>query len=219
MVDFDAARKNMVDCQLRTNAITDKAVLAAMGAVPREAFVPKTLCEVAYVDEDIELGDGRYLIEPLVLARLLQAARVTQGDAALVIGCGSGYAAAVLARLASSVVAVEANADRVAAISTLLSELGCDNVAVVAGDLADGYGAQAPYNVILFSGAVACVPDKIAEQLDEGGRLVSVVDEACDGLGRAVLVTRHAGTLSERSVHDASTPVLPAFARQDGFVF
>ncbi len=209
----------MVDCQLRPNAITDEAVLAAMGAVPREVFVPKAQRTVAYVDEDIDLGDGRYLIEPLVLARLLQMAEIAPGDAGLVIGCGTGYAAGVMARLLSSVVAVEAIAARVDASGAILRDLGCDNVAVVEGDVRTGYADQAPYNVILFSGAVAEIPDAITEQLDDGGRLVCVVDADCQGLGQAVLVTRQDGILSERIVLDVSTPILPGFAREEGFVF
>lgn len=209
----------MVDCQLRPNAITDGAVLAAMGAVPREMFVPKAQRMVAYIDEDTDLGDGRYLIEPLVLARLLQMAEIGPGDAGLVVGCGTGYAAAVMARLLSSIVAVEASPERVEASGALLSDLGCDNVAVVEGDIRSGYSDQAPYNVILFSGAVAEIPDGIAEQLDEGGRLVCVVDADCQGLGQAVLITRHEGIFSEQVVHHASTPILPGFAREEGFVF
>jgi protein-L-isoaspartate(D-aspartate) O-methyltransferase len=219
MTDFAAARKNMVDCQLRPNGVTDPDVLAAMGTVPREAFLPKSLQQVAYLDEDIDLGDGRYLIEPLVLARLLQMAEMAPGDAALVVGCGSGYAAAVVARLSGSVVVIEADEGRVENSNSVLSELGCDNVAVVGGAMRSGCQDQAPYNVILISGAVAEVPMEIAEQLDEGGRLVCVVDAQCEGLGQAVLVTRHDGILSQRVVYDASTPILPGFAREEGFVF
>lgn len=219
MIDFNAARKTMVDCQLRTNAIVDEPVLNAMGAIPREAFLPELLRPVAYVDEDIELGDGRYLIEPLVLARLLQMAEISPRDAALVVGCGSGYAAAVVGRLASSVVTVESDPERAAKAATLLGELGSDNVAVVGGELRAGCPDQAPYDVIVFSGAVAAVPAAISDQLDDGGRLVAVVDAECKGLGRAVLVTRHGETISQRDVYDASTPVLPGCAQEEGFVF
>ncbi|MCZ6605724.1 MAG: protein-L-isoaspartate O-methyltransferase [Alphaproteobacteria bacterium] len=219
MTNFDAVRKNMVDCQLRTNAIVNEAVLDAMGAVPREAFLPDELQPIAYIDEDLELGNGRFLIEPLVLARLLQMAEVAPSDAVLVVGCGSGYASAVLARMASSVVTVECDADRATISAAALREQGCDNVVVVEGDLKKGCRDQAPYNVILFTGAVASIPPEIAEQLDENGRLVCVVDVECEGLGRAVLMTRHHGHLSERIVYDASTPILPGFAREEGFVF
>ena len=218
MTDYAVARHNMVEGQIRTNRVTDPALVAALDAVPREAFVPKSMQAIAYVDEDLAIGQGRHLMEPLVLARLLQAADVTPSDAVLDIGCATGYSTAVIARIAGSVVGVESDARFVAEANRRLGELSMDNAAVVQGELTRGYAKQAPYNVIVLNGAIGRVPRDIADQLVEGGRLVAVMrDEG--GIGRATLMTRVGGTLSSRIIFDAATPDLPGFAREPGFVF
>jgi len=217
-VDFAAARAHMVDSQLRTNRVNDPVLLDAFAFVPRERFVPAAKRGVAYVDEDIATAAGRYLMEPMVLARLLQAAEVAPGDVVLDVGCGSGYAAAVLSRLAATVVAVESDAALRQQASETLADLGLDNAVVVEGPLTEGYPGQAPYNVILIEGAVGEVPERIAGQLADGGRLVTVV-KAGTGLGRATLTQHLGGTLSSRTIFDAATPLLPGFEREVGFVF
>jgi len=217
-MDFAAARANMVESQIRPNKVTDARVIAAFSAVPRECFVPKALRGVAYVDEDVPIGNGRYLMEPMVLARLLQAAQPQPGDLALEIGSGTGYGSAVLARLAGTVVAVEDDPALSAKAMSELVELGIDNVAIVNGPLMAGYPAQAPYDVILFSGAVGTVPAAIREQLAEGGRLVAVESDGT-GLGKARMLTRTGGVVSGRVLFDAAVPLLPGAAREPTFVF
>lgn len=216
-MDYAAARQTMVVNQIRTNRVTDPLVIEAMQEVPREAFVPEAVKDVAYVDEAVPLGQGRYLMEPLVLARLLQEARVTTNDVVLDIGCGTGYGAALLARMASTVVALESNAELAARATEILAGLGIDTVAVVEGPLEEGYPKQAPYDVIFFSGAVFQVPAKICDQLAEGGRLVAMV--ANDGVVRATVMTRGKGVLLHREVFEAGTPPLPGFAPEPTFVF
>ncbi len=217
-MDYDAARRNMVDCQILPNRVTDERVVAAMLDVPREAFAPKERRDVAYVDEALGLGDGRFIMEPLIIARLLQVAELKSGDVALAIGCGTGYAAAVMAGIVSTVVAIERDKGLIQQAERTLAELEIDNVAVIKGDLAEGYAKQAPYDVIFFDGAVEEIPAAISEQLGEGGRLVAVVvDEA--GIGRAMLMARYRGILSSRPVFDAGTPKLPGFERAQPFVF
>lgn len=218
MTDYAVARHNMVEGQIRTNRVTDPALVSALAAVPREAFVPKSMQAIAYVDEDLSIGQGRHLMEPLVLARLLQVAEVTPSDAVLDIGCATGYSTAVIARIAGSVVGVESDARLVAEANQRLGELGMDNAAVVQGELTRGYAKQAPYNVIVLNGAIGGVPREIADQLVEGGRLVAVVRDD-GGIGRATLMARAGGTLSSRIIFDAATPDLPGFAREPGFVF
>jgi protein-L-isoaspartate(D-aspartate) O-methyltransferase len=218
MTDYAVARHNMVEGQIRTNRVTDPALVAALDAVPREVFVPKSMQAIAYVDEDLAIGQGRYLMEPLVLARLLQAAEVTSSDAVLDIGCASGYSTAVIARIAGSVVGVESDARLVAEANQRLGELGMDNAAIVQGELTRGYAKQAPYNVIVLNGAIGYVPREIADQLVEGGRLAAVMRDQ-GGVGRATLMTRVGGSLSSRIIFDAATPDLPGFAREAGFVF
>lgn len=224
-MNYAAQRRNMVESQLRPNQVTDERILAAMGALPREAFVSKAQRGIAYVDEALPIGGGRYLMEPLVIARLMQEAAVKPTDVALHIGCGTGYAAAAMAKLASTVVAVESDPMLAKQAMQTLADLGIDTVAVVEGALTEGYPKQAPYDIIFFDGAVADIPTGIADQLAEGGRLVAVVEgrprPGAIGRwpGRGVLVTRFGGVLSRREVFDAGTPVLPGFERKPAFVF
>src|SRR5690606_26313879 len=145
---------NMVESQVRPNRVTDPRIVMAMLELPRENFVPKPLRGIAYVDEDVHIGGGRYLMEPMVLARLIQAAQIGPDDVVLEIGTGSGYGAAVLSRLASTVVALESDPELAKMATRSLGELSIDNVAVVEGPLTKGYPAQAPYNAIVFSGGV-----------------------------------------------------------------
>jgi len=217
-VDFAAARANMVDCQLRTNKVRDARLLHAFETVPRELFVPENRRSIAYVDEDLQLSPGRFLIEPMVLARLLQAANITPEDLVLEIGGASGYGSAILAYLGATVVSLESDKDLAAAAAEAQAKLGIGNVLIVVGPLRHGYDKQAPYNVIVINGAVSEIPAAITDQLAEGGRLVGVVREDT-GPGQAVLVERHGANISRRVLFDAATPVLPEFERTPGFVF
>jgi protein-L-isoaspartate(D-aspartate) O-methyltransferase len=216
-MDFTALRQRMVEGQLRTNRVTDEVVIAAIQDVPRELFVPRALRSVAYVDDDIEIGNGRYLMEPMVFARLLQLAEIAPTDLVLDIGCGTGYSAVVLGRLANSVVALEGDPDLAQRASELARELGAANVSVVKGALEAGYPNQAPYDVIFLDGAAAEIPPAILGQLAEGGRMVAVATGA--GVGRATLITKSGGQVSSRPVFDAAIRPLPGFAPKARFVF
>ncbi len=218
MVDFSTARLNMVESQIRTNKVTDARILEALETIPREAYVPEARRGVCYVDEDLSIGDGRYLMEPMVLARLLQEARIGEEDVVLDVGCATGYSCAVLARLAATVVGVECEAALAEEANRILSEQGIDNAVVVRDPLGDGYPKQAPYNVIVLEGSVAEVPAAIREQLADGGRLVAVI-RGERGLGRATLMQRNGDVVSSRVLFDAATPSLPGFEREERFVF
>lgn len=207
----------MVEGQIRTNKVTDGPLIAALSDLPRERFVPPAWRGTAYVDDDLPLGHDRHMMEPMVLARLLQTAVVEPGDVALVIGSGTGYSAAILARLCTTVVAIEENSALAGDAAALLSELGIDNAVVVEGPLAEGYAKQAPYDVVLIDGAVAEIPSVIVDQLAEGGRLVTVVREG--PVGRATLVSLRGGVASRRVIFDAATPLLPGFAAERSFAF
>ena len=220
MTVFAAARRNMVDSQLRPTRVTDPAILAAMAELPRERFVPKAKQGIAYIDEDIEVAPGRFLMEPVVLARLLQALVLTADTTVLNIGCATGYDAALLGHLAGSVVAVESDSELAAQASEAINELAIDNVAVIEAPLNQGYPAQAPYDAIFMSGAVDDIPSALAEELAPDGRLAAVIGGSEVGvLGRAHLFVRSGDTLSGRPLFDAGTRMLPGFLREESFVF
>jgi len=218
LVDYQSARLNIAESQIRPHKVSDPAIIEAILAVPRERFVPAALRGIAYVDEDVPLGGGRYLMEPMVFGRLLQFAAIGRDDVVLDVGCGSGYASAVMAQLARKVVALEDDPALAHGAAVRFAELAISNVVPVEGPLTAGWSELAPYDVILFNGAVAAIPPAIAGQLAKGGRLVAVV-QAEPGMGKAVLVTRVEGVYAQRIVFDAGTPMLPGFAARPGFVF
>jgi protein-L-isoaspartate(D-aspartate) O-methyltransferase len=217
-MDSARARLNMVENQLRPNRIDDRPLLDAMLHVPRERFVPKALAGVAYADEDLRFPDGQYLIEPLALARLIQSARVGTEDVVLVLGCATGYAAAVLARLAATVIMLVPDEASATKVEPLLDELGADNVVVITGsDPTAGHPSQAPFDVILLTGSVDKVPLALLNQIGEGGRLVAVVEG--ERVGRGVLSTRVHGVIGQRTLFDAQIPRLAGVRREPEFTF
>ncbi|WCL55798.1 protein-L-isoaspartate O-methyltransferase family protein [Gimibacter soli] len=211
------ARSHMIDCQLRPNEVNDERLIAAIRSVPREHFVPKAKRSVAYVDEDIAIGEGRYLMEPMVFARLLTEADVQSSDVVLDIGGATGYSAAVIAGLAEAVVALEEDKKLAAAAEKKLGELEIINTAVVQGAHAEGVAKQGPFDVIFIGGLVEEVPQALLKQLADGGRLVCVREK--DGVGRAHIVTREDGQFAARDLFDANVPPIPGFAKPAGFVF
>lgn len=217
-MDFATARLNMVESQVRPNRVTDPGVIACFEKVARECFLPEEMQGIAYVDNSVPLAKDRYLMEPRVLARLLQAAVPGPGDIALDIACGTGYAVAVMAGLAETVVGLESDEALVARGNEILNEQGIDNAVMVQGDLCAGYPKQSPYNVILIEGLVSAVPAAITDQLVEGGRLLTVIADET-GLGRATEIRKHGTQLSQRVLFDANLKALPEFAATPGFVF
>jgi protein-L-isoaspartate(D-aspartate) O-methyltransferase len=219
--DFSTARQKMVDCQVRPSDVTDIRIIDAMLAVPREAFVPEQQRAMAYLDLDLEVGGGasgkRFLIKPAVLAKMLQAAEITEADNVLVVGCATGYAAAVVAKLASQVTATESDSGLADKARDVLARLGCGNVTVHAAAAADGEPANAPYDVIVLDGATEITPNRVYRQLKEGGRLVGVF--ATTQPPRAAIVTHSHGDFGHRALFDATVPVLPGLERVPAFVF
>jgi protein-L-isoaspartate(D-aspartate) O-methyltransferase len=217
-MDYHRARSNMVENQLRPSRIGEPRLLAAMREVPRERFVPKALRGVAYADEDLPLPGGSYLIEPLALARLIQAATIGAHDVVLVIGDATGYVGAVLARLAATVILIRPDRAAAEQIEAMLDELGIDNVVVVLSDdpLA-GHPGQAPFDVILLAGAVDAVPPALLEQIGEGGRLLAVLDDG--RVGKGTLFTRLHGVIGRQTLFDANIPRLPGLAQTAEFAF
>jgi protein-L-isoaspartate(D-aspartate) O-methyltransferase len=218
-MDFAAARSNMIENQIRANRVIDARIVNAMASLPRERFVPKLKRGVAYMGDDLDIGNGRYLMNPMVLGQLLESAEIKQSDLVLEIGAGAGYATAILSRLAGTVVSLESDADLVRETSALLGELGVDNAAVIEGKLADGYAKQAPYDVIFINGAVAEVPAQLLAQIGEGGRLVAVIAGKVGLTGRIVVYTRSGNAIGHREAFEAATHILSGFERRQSFVF
>ncbi len=217
-MDYTLARQYMIKSQIRPNRVSDPHVIEAMEMLPREAFVEERWKDVAYTDKHIDLGNGRFLMEPLVVARLLQAAEIRSDDVVLDLGCGVGYSAGLLGRLANTVVALEPDAEMAAKASVTLSELGIDNVAVITAPLAEGYAKQAPYNVIFINGAVSEIPKVLLAQLAENGRLVAVV-RGETGVGRLIVMTKTPYGFGQRELFDAFVPYLPGFSPKEVFSF
>jgi protein-L-isoaspartate(D-aspartate) O-methyltransferase len=221
MSGFAAARQKMVDCQVRPSDVTDSRIIDAMLAVPREAFVPENQRAMAYLDLDLDISEGgsakRYLIKPVVIAKMLQAAEIGDTDRVLVTGWATGYAAAVVARLAGQVMATESDSGQAAKARAVLAQLGLGNVSFRAADPAEGDPANAPYDVIVLDGATEITPDRLYRQLKEGGRLVGVF--ATSQPPRAMIVTRSHGDFGHRALFDATVPVLPGLERRPEFVF
>jgi protein-L-isoaspartate(D-aspartate) O-methyltransferase len=220
MFDFAAARRMMVDCQVRTSDVTDQRIIAAMQDLPRERFVPERNASLAYLDLDVAVTAGtpaRRLLKPMVLAKLVQAAEIGPQDRVLDVACATGYSTALLARLARNVVALEEDATLARHARENLAAVGAVNAEVVSGSLPDGWQAGAPYDVIFMNGAAEVVPDRLLRQLAEGGRLVGVVGRA--PASKAVLYLATGGQASALPVFDAAAPPLPGFAEPPAFVF
>jgi protein-L-isoaspartate(D-aspartate) O-methyltransferase len=224
MMDFAAARANMVESQVRAGGVTDHRVLAAFAAVPREMFAPSERRQVAYVDDDLlikpanGLHPARYLMEPMVLARLIDLAGIRASDKVLHIGCATGYATAILAQLAREVVAIDEDAGLVSQAMALLRDFGAHNARAIVAAHREGVPSEAPFDVILMDGQVPSLPPAVLQQLADQGRLVAVVGERA--VATAMLYTRHGEARSCRPAFDAAVRILPGFKiARAAFVF
>ena len=218
MKDLVQARRNMVQSQLETNKVTDSWILEAFLRIPRELFFPENLADLAYVDEDVEIAPGRYMMEPMVLARLIQAAAIGSRDIVLDIGGVSGYTAAILAERAV-VVSLESDSSLADMSIRNLTKQSVDTVEVFKGPLKEGYRDHAPYDVIILGGAVRDFPLSLTDQLSEGGRLLGVIRSSTADCGRAVLALRNQNHVTERELFDANIPFLPGFPRPKIWTF
>jgi protein-L-isoaspartate(D-aspartate) O-methyltransferase len=208
--NYPAARRAMVESQLRPQGVTDHGVLEAMGAVEREAFVPAEVRPLAYVDRSLALGDGRFLAPPAVLGQLLTQMAPVPGERALVVGAGTGYSAAVLARIGLDVVALESSAE----LAGRARERG---IAAVEGKLEAGHKGKAPYQLILLDGAVEHIPEALTDQLADGGRLGGALVDR--GITRLIVGRKAGGAFGYLSIGDAGVAALPGFSRPRTFTF
>ncbi len=205
----------MVDTQVRPSDVTKFPIIDAMLTVPRELFVPTDKRSMAYVGEHISLGDGRVVLDPRTLAKMLEVVNIDRDDLVLDIGSGLGYSAALAAHMADAVIALEDSPDRVADTENALAEAGIDNVAVVEGPLADGAAGSAPYDVVLIQGGVETVSEKLCAQVKEGGRIVAIFMKGalCEvRVGQVV-----DGVVNWRFAFNATAPLLPGFEAERSF--
>jgi len=215
MDDLSEARINMVENQIRPSDVTDLRIQKAMMTIPRELFLPKTVKLLAYSEERLEVIPGRRVMEPRTLAKMIQAADIKSTDLVLLVGCATGYAAALVSQLAAAVVALDSDQSLAESAAANFTHLGIDTVAVVTGPLAEGHGAQAPYDVILIDGAVEEVPAALTDQLAAGGRLIA--PQGAGSTGAVRLYERTGDSVSSRYLFDAAAPVLPGFQKPREF--
>lgn len=213
--DFQAMRRAMVESQLRPSGVNDPQVVAAMATTPREWFVPPARATLAYTDRPVPLGGARFLNPPLITGRLITEAEVAPGDRVLVVGAATGYAAALLAEMGASVVALESDASLV---EQARAALAGRPIEIVEDALAAGHPGGAPYDIILIDGAVEEMADALVEQLAPNGRIACA--RADDGVTRMAIGRKGTGGgFALQSFADAEAVVLPGFERERGFVF
>lgn len=217
MTDTAAARNAMVEGQVRVADVNDRALVAAMREVPRELFAPKAKRALAYGDVELQVGDGRWMLRPRDFAKLADALEIQPSDIVLNIACGRGYAAAVFARMAETVVALESDPDLVARATAALAEVEADNAAVMEGDLKAGAPDHGPFDVIFVDGGVEVTPDGWLEQLAEGGRLGVIV--RAGPAGEARIYRKSGGAVGWRTLFDATPNVIPGFEKPKSFAF
>jgi protein-L-isoaspartate(D-aspartate) O-methyltransferase len=222
--NFSLARQKMVEGQIVPSGVIDAALVDALQNLPRERFVPGDMRSVAYIDEHIPVGRNRFLLSPLLLAKLLVLAEVAPTDRVLDIGAATGYSTAVLSGMASHVIAVEKEKDLAEFGRAQWHELQLTNVEMIVGCLSDGYAGGAHYDLVLINGAIQTLPQKLMDQLIEGGRIVSVQNTVNlpgtkAGFGKATLWRKYAGKLSPYTAFDASVPLLEEFEEKKEFIF
>jgi len=217
MTDFSAARDAMVESQIRTSDVTDLAVLAAFRTTARENFVPTARKALSYADCHVETDEGRYMIAPRDLAKMIQAADILPTDVVLDLACGRGYSTAILAQLADTVVGLETDEAAVTRATELLVDADISNAAIVQGDFKSGAAEHGPFNVIFVAGAVPAVHQPWFAQLANGGRVICIVQKG--PVGRVTLFTKSGDAVGDQVIFDTSAPYLPGFKPEAEFVF
>ena len=215
MRDFATRRITMVDTQVRPSDVTKFPIIDAMLSIAREDFVPAAQREAAYLGENIDLGQGRVVLEPRTLAKMLDVLAIGNGELVLDIGCAMGYSSAVIARMAEAVVAVEEDEAMAIEAQDALVAAGADNVVVHVGPLAQGAPQHGPYDVILMQGGVGDVPTALTDQLKQGGRIACLFMRGA--LGEVRIGYKNDDQISWRSAFNAGAPILPGFERQAAF--
>lgn len=222
--DFTQARQNMVDGQVRTNKVTSHALIRRLRDIPREIFVTPDQAAVCYIDEDLPLPNGRFLLEPMVLARLIQAAELTHTDSVLDVGCASGYSSAIIAGLCATVIGVDRDKNLIDRAVNNIRELSIANCAFITGPMLTGHSAKAPYDAIIVNGSVSELPNVLFDQLRDGGRLLCILKQSgaqaiALGPGKAMIYRKSGAVISGRALFDAASPYIESPQQTSKFVF
>lgn len=216
---FTDRRRFMVESQLRTNKVTNDALIMAFENTAKENFIDENQSELAYIDEDLMLPSGRFILEPMVFARLVQALELKPTDAVLDIGATTGYSTTILSKLAQSVVGIESDANHAEKAQENLTANDVDNAVIINARHTEGLPKEAPYNAILINGAIEAVPEQLLSQLSEDGRLVTIIREKASMPGRAVKYVRAGNGFAHTTLFDAQTPILEEFSKEKPFSF
>lgn len=217
MDQFAQARQNMIDCQLRTNGITDTKILNAFNQIPREHFLPASLKPNAYIDEDIIIDENSFLMEPMVFGKILNAAELKKNDFTMVVGCMTGYMAAIISQLVTTVMLVMSDQEKLNQAQEKIEQLGINNIIYIIGDHTKGHPEQAPYDVIFMCGCVPETPVEILNQLSDAGRCVSF--EPDGEMHKAIQYRQHNGLFSKACIADVGTCNLHGFTQEETFEF
>ncbi len=217
MDTYKKARDSMILSQLQTNEVTNTSLLEAMKNIPREIFVPENLADIAYIDSNIEIQPSRYMLSPMVLAKMIQEINSTSKDLILDVGCLTGYSTAILAKVSSTVVGLDPSHFFVEKANKILSDLQIDNAAVLFGNPLEGCPSQGPYNKILINGSIDSVPLNLIDQLVDGGKLICIENKG--SVGKVVCFSKQGQSFGKRSLFDAFVPLLPGVKEKTEFVF
>ena len=218
-MDFEQARKNMLDCQLRPNKVTAAEILSAFAHVPREKFVAEDIRALSYLDEALPLNESRNMMSPCIAARLLQALEITSDNLVLVVGCGNGYEVALISQMADMVIGLEEDDDMIATGTIYLAELNIGNAEIAAGDLRLGVPSEAPFDAILVCGGAEEISDELKSQLSDGGKLAYIHLSHNQPMGEARLITKRNEACYEQALFDAHAKALTSFSQDKTFTF
>lgn len=210
MEAFEIARINMVKSQILPSNITNEVLIDVITEIPRHIFIPENKQGIAYIDGSLLVGNGRYILAPMIFAKMIEALDIKGSESVLDIACGTGYSSAVMANLCKKIVAVESSTDLASKAHLNLNKLGVDNVIIISNSLADGHEEGAPYNIIFINGAVSKVPQGLFNQLAENGKLITIISKTPNS-GSIILYKKTNGAISSSEIFDVNQPVIEDF--------
>ena len=218
-MDFKIARKNMVENQIRANKVTSLNIINAFLDVPREKFVPDALQEISYVDEDIQLSRNRFMMKPMILARLFQSLNLKGNENILHVGSNAGYGSAILSRMCSSVISLESDKKLFETSIHTFSNMGFDNVVPLHGSMENGVEKEAPFDIIFIEGSIETEPKSLFDQLNENGKLIAIIRPANTKIGKAKLFFKISNEIGLENLFDAQVSKLSIFKSKTKFSF